>query len=184
MRQATLPFANEEVMSIMKKLLIAAVAVSALSATPAMADDKADLSIKGTIALSCTVTPDERDVTVVLESTAAQSAGSLTYRCNGANGFTRTIASDNNGQLNNTSGAGRGFVPYTVTHGGGSGLAIGTPVSLATAYTNNLSSSAAFVNGQTGQLFLNLAKPATATNANPLYAGDYTDVIRVSISAN
>lgn len=168
----------------MKKLLMTAVAVSALSATPAMADDKADLSIKGNIALACTVTPDERDVTVNLDATVAQSAGSLTYRCNGANGFTRVIASDNNGQLNNAAGANRGFVPYTVTHGGGSGLAISTPVSLATPFSNTLSSSAAFVNGQTGQLFLNLARPATASNANPLFAGDYTDVIRVSITAN
>lgn len=168
----------------MKKLYMAAFAVSALSAAPAMADDKADLSIKGNIALSCTVTPDERDVTVDLNSTAEQSAGSLTYRCNGANGFTRTITSTNSGQLNNESGANRGFVPYTVTHSGGSGIAIGTPVSLATAYTNNLSSSAAFVNGQTGQLRLILAKPATASNANPLFAGDYTDVIQVAITAN
>lgn len=133
-------------------------------------------------------TPDERDVTVDLNSTVAQSAGSLTYRCNGANGFTRTIASDNAGNLRNTTGGGsarnRGFVPYTITHGGGSGLAIGTPVSLATAFTNTLSSSAAFVNGQTGSLSLILAKPATASDANPLFAGDYTDVIRVSIAAN
>lgn len=168
----------------MKKLLMAAVAVSALSATPAMADDKADLSIKGNIALACTVTPDERDVTVDLNLATEQSAGSLTYRCNGANGFTRTISSDNLSQLNNVGGANRGFVPYTVTHSGGSGIAITTPVSLATNFTNTLSSSAAFVNGQTGQLRLILAKPATASNANPLFAGDYTDVIRVSISAN
>ncbi len=168
----------------MKKLLMAAVAVSAISATPAMADDKADLSIKGNIALACTVTPDERDVVVDVNLTTEQSAGSLTYRCNGANGFTRTIASDNLGQLNNAAGANRGFIPYTVTHSGGSGIAINTPVSLATNFSNTLASSAAFVNGQTGQLRLILAKPATATNANPLFAGDYTDVIRVSISAN
>lgn len=184
MRQAHLPFANEEVMSVMKKLLLTAVAASAISATPAMADDKADLSIKGNIALACTVTPDERDVVVDLNLTTEQGAGSLTYRCNGANGFTRTIASDNSGQLNNASGASRGFVPYTITHGGGSGLAIGTPVSLATPFTTTLASSAAFVNGQTGSLRLILAKPASATNANPLFAGDYTDVIRVSITAN
>lgn len=168
----------------MKKLLMTAVAVSAISATPAMADDKADLSIKGNIALTCTVSPDERDVTVDLNSTVAQSAGSLTYRCNGANGFTRTIASDNNGNLNNVGGANRGSIPYTVTHGGGSGLAISTPVSLATPVTTALGSSGAFVNGQTGTLSLIVAKPASATLANPLFAGDYTDVIRVSISAN
>ncbi|WP_143704505.1 hypothetical protein [Porphyrobacter sp. TH134] len=168
----------------MKKLLMTAVAVSAISATPAMADDKADLSIKGNIALACTVSPDERDVTVDLNLTTEQTAGSLTYRCNGANGFTRTIVSDNSGRLNNAAGANRGFVPYTVTHSGGSGIAIGTPVSLATAFTNSLASSAAFVNGQTGQLRLILAKPASATDANPLFAGDYTDVIRVSITAN
>jgi len=168
----------------MKKLLMAAVAVSALSAAPAMADDKADLTITGNIALTCTVSPDARDVTVDLNSTTAQSAGSLTYRCNGANGFTRTIASDNAGNLNNVGGANRGSIPYTVTHAGGSGLAIATPVSLATPVTTALGSSGAFVNGQTGTLSLIVAKPASATLANPLFAGDYTDVIRVSITAN
>ncbi|GAO80923.1 hypothetical protein [Sphingopyxis sp. C-1] len=168
----------------MKTLFAAASVLAVLASTPAMADDKADVSITGNIALACTVSPDVRDVTVDLNSTAAQSAGSLTYRCNGANGFTRTIASDNAGQLNNVAGANKGFVPYTITHGGGSGLGIATPVSLATPTTTNLGSSAAFVNGQTGTLSLILAKPASASAANPLFAGDYTDVIRVSITAN
>lgn len=167
----------------MKKMIIAALAASALT-TPAFADDRADLSIKGTLAVSCTVSPDTRDVTVDLNSTVEQTAGSLTYKCNGSNGITRTIASDNKGRLVNAAGAGKGFVPYTVTHSGGSGIAITTPVSLATDLTGGLGSSAAFVNGQTGQLRLTLAKPATATDANPLYAGDYVDVIRVSITAN
>lgn len=167
----------------MKKMIIAALAASALT-TPAFADEKADVSIKGTIAASCTVSPDTRDVSVNLDSTVSQPGGSLTYKCNSANGFTRKIESDNGGKLANVAGANRGFVPYTITHGGGSGLAIGTPVALTAPVTTNLASSAAFVNGQTGSLGLLLAKPATATNDNPLYAGDYTDVIRVSITAN
>ena len=165
----------------MKKFLIAAPFVALLVSAPAMADDKADVSVSGTIALACTVTPDERSVVVDLDSTDAQSLGSLTYRCNGANGFVRTITSDNASKLVNPVG---GFVPYTLSHSGGSGIAINTPVSLETAFTNNLSSSAAFVNGQTGQARVILAKPATATNANPLYAGIYSDVVRVSITAN
>lgn len=163
--------------------VVPAVAMLA-AAAPALADDKADLTITGNIAVSCTVSPDARDVAVNLDLTTPQSAGSLTYRCNGANGFTRTIASDNLGQLNNVGGANRGFVPYLVTHGGGSGLAIANPVSLATNVTTNLGSSAAFVNGQTGTLSLIMQKPASASNANPLFAGDYTDVIRVSVTAN
>jgi hypothetical protein len=164
----------------MKKLLLAAVATT-FAATPALADDKADLNVSGTIALSCVVTPDTRDVTVVLESTEAQSLGSLTYKCNGSNGFVRTIKSDNASRLVNPAG---GFVPYTVSHTGGSGIAINTPVSLGSDYSNNLTSSAAFVNGQTGSLRLIAAKPAEATNANPLFAGTYSDVIRVAIAAN
>ncbi|WP_334654851.1 hypothetical protein [Sphingomonas panaciterrae] len=177
----------------MTKMLAAAFAATTLLASPALAqsqfapvnpgnnDGKADLSIIGKIALSCTVSPDERTVQVDLDSTDAQTAGSLTYKCNGANGFTRTIKSANGGRLN---GPANSFVPYTVSHSGGSGIAISTPVSLATTYTNSLSSSAAFVNGQTGQLRLIAAKPATATDGNPLFAGTYTDTIVVSIAAN
>lgn len=174
----------------MKKLVLAALAATAFAGTagaqaipgpnPA-SDGNADVTLTGTIALSCTVSPEERAVTVDLNSTAEQSGGSLTYKCNGSNGFTRKIESLNGGKLVNPAG---GFVPYTVGHGGGSGLAIGTPVSLSSAYSNNLSSSAAFVNGQTGSLKIFAAKPGSATDANPLYAGNYGDVIQVSVTAN
>lgn len=174
----------------MKKFFAAAAVVAAISAMPAMAqttdanNGNADVTISGTIAAFCTVSPEERSVTLDLSLATPQSGGSLTYRCNGANGFTRTISSDNAGQLNNAAGANRGFVPYTITHGGGSGLAIATAVSLSTPVTTNLGSSAAFVNGQTGSLSVIAARPASASATNPLFAGTYSDVIRVSIVAN
>ncbi|MEQ1811008.1 MAG: hypothetical protein ABL889_13835 [Terricaulis sp.] len=102
------------------------------------------------------------------------SLGSVTYKCNLSGGFTRTISSGNGGTLN---GPGSGTIPYTLAHGGGSGLGF-SHTQLTSPKVTALGGSAAFVAGQTGSV------SAAATAGSGLFAGAYDDVVTIAVVGN
>jgi len=115
----------------------------------------------------------------------------ITYICNVQAGFTRSISSENNGFLfrAGSSGGANNQVPYTLQHGGGSGLGF-SETQLTTAKTNTFNGSSAFMAGQGGTATFRVSgvripSPANAalftTNA---FAGDYSDVVTISVIAN
>jgi spore coat protein U-like protein len=166
----------------MKKLLLAAVA-TAFTATPALAQQTQSINLQGNVALSCTVTagpsitnPEPID----LANTASdQSLGSLTYACNNAGGFTRTISSANSGLLKRVNGAaGENTVAYQFGHGGTNTIALAN-APLSSAVITNVPGSQAYVNGQTGT-----ARVRVGAASGPLFAGNYTDTITVTIAPN
>lgn len=167
------------------KYALAAAAVAALIAGPALAQGTPALDsfeLQGTVAVSCVATQNFTDPRAIAITPGAVTAGgSITYACNAANGFTRTISSANNGNLRrngNLTGAGN-EVAYTIQHGGGSGLAIAAGTSLASPITTSLGGSTAFITGQTGSF--NATLPASLP---PLFAGSYSDVITVAVTPN
>jgi spore coat protein U-like protein len=124
-------------------------------------------------------------------TTVNAGAGSATYRCNGLNGFTRTIASQNNGWLTldgnaTTDNARR--IRFNMTHGGGSG--IGFPARQLTApVTGSFPGNAAFLSGQTGGVSFQAfgVRGPLAANGVPgttVLAGNYRDTVTITVTAN
>ena len=189
----------------MKKILLVAAAVAATSATPAFAQavptfgDNLTVNLAADVAVRCDARLNGGDGTVLnidfdtLSSidTSAQvtrPGGSVTYICNDADGFTRTISSANAGfmTLNGTptTSANR-RIRYTVQHGGGSGLAFAETQLTAPVVTN----FGAMLNGQTGGLTLRangvsqLDASGSGTQVTTVFAGDYSDVMTIAIAA-
>lgn len=192
----------------MNKFAIAA-AVAALS-TPAMAQSispNQDLTINlnATVAGQCGVFNQSNvsggnPVTTVNFGDLAQTPAanevaapgfSALYICNSANGFTRVISSANGGKLwrSGTSGGANNAIPYTLQHGGGSGIGFAAQA-LTSARTDTLGGSQAFLNGQAGTMTLRVSgvqvpSPANAAfNTTNVFAGSYSDVVTVDITAN
>jgi hypothetical protein len=166
----------------MKKLILAAVA-STVIAAPAFAQNSADVVIQGTVPLSCTVVANPSIVNpelIDLSNTSTdQSLGSLTYACNNAGGFTRTVSSANAGVLKRAGGgAGENTIAYQASHTGGSGIDM--PLSsLSSNHVESMAGSTAFVNGQTGSV-----KVRVGNASGPLFAGNYGDTITIAIAPN
>ncbi len=124
-------------------------------------------------------------------ATVNVGAGSATYRCNVLAGFTRTIASQNNGWLTldgtaTTDSARR--IRFTMTHGGGSSL--GFPAQQLTApLTRNFGAAPALLNGQTGGVSFQASGVRGPAGANgvpgtTVLAGDYRDTVTITLTAN
>lgn len=160
------------------KTLIAALTatVAVAFAFPAQADSSMSFVVQGTIDVVCEASGNGIDSTEIinLNSTSEQSVGSVTYTCNNAGGFTRTISSANAGRLMN----GNNSIDYKVSHGGGNGLAFGAE-KLSSAKRTNHNGSNAFANGQTGSL-----KVQVPSLPSGLTAGNYSDTITIAIAAN
>lgn len=185
----------------MKKLLIAAVASTAFIATPALADNSLTYSLDADVGSICGVfrhngTAFVTNVPVNFGELATTSAavnvgaGSATYRCNSANGFTRTITSANSGVLKRDGSAGGALneISYTMSHGGGSGLNFAAQT-LATPKVTNLSGSGAFLAGQTGSVNFQVTGVQAAAGGNEapgttVYAGNYSDTVTIAVTAN
>lgn len=183
---------------MMKKMLLAAAATVA-AATPAAAQTLT-YELDAEVAVKCgayksdgpnvpvnfaelSTTPSDTFVTA--------AAGSATYRCNAPGGFTRTISSANNGVMirTGTSGGAGNSIPFEMSHGGGSGLGTGGFVALTSNLVTNLGGSTAFLAGQTGSVSFRVAGVAAALGGNnapgtTVFAGDYTDVVTISVAAN
>jgi len=129
--------------------------------------------------------------TVDPSATVNAAAGSATYRCNGVTGFTRTIASQNNGWLTldgnpTTDNARR--IRFTMTHGGGSGLSF--PARQLTApFARSYGGAVAWLGGQTGGVSFQAfgVRGAPAANGVPgttVLSGNYRDTVTITLTAN
>jgi hypothetical protein len=183
---------------MMKKLLVASAAIAA-TATPAAAQTLT-YELEAEVAVKCgvyksdgpTVPVNFTDLSTTPSDTfITESAGSATYRCNAPGGFTRTISSANGGVMIRTgsSGGAGNSIPFEMSHGGGSGLGTGGFVPLTSNVISNLGGSTAFLNGQTGGVNFRVAGVAAAPGGNEapgttVFAGDYTDVVTISVVAN
>ena len=184
----------------MRMLLIAA-ASTAFIATPALADNSITYSLDADVGSICGVfrhngtayvtnVPVNFGEIATTSANVAVGAGSATYRCNSANGFTRTISSANSGVLRRDGSAGGALneIEFRMSHGGGSGLNFAAQT-LATPKVTNLAGSGAFLAGQTGSVNFEVTGVQAALGGNQapgttVYAGNYTDTVTIAITAN
>jgi spore coat protein U-like protein len=128
---------------------------------------------------------------VAPSATVDVSGGEATYRCNSANGFTRTITSQNNGYLtlggqSTTNNAQR--IRFNMVHTGASGLAFAAQ-QLTTAMSTSFGGSTAFLAGETGNVTFQAfgVQGDVGSNGSPgttVYAGTYTDTVTITVTAN
>lgn len=128
---------------------------------------------------------------VASTATVSVAAGSATYRCNMRIGFTRTIASQNNGWLTlggtATTDANR-RIRFNMQHSGGSGLTF--PVrQLTEPFSRNFPASPTWLNGQTGAVTFHAFGVRAAPGSNgvagtTVLAGNYRDTVTITITSN
>lgn len=129
--------------------------------------------------------------TVDSAATVNAPAGSATYRCNSTAGFTRTIASQNNGWLTldgapTTQDSRR--IRFTLTHGGGSGLGFAAR-QLTAPVTGSFPGNTTWLAGQTGGVSFQASgvRGAPAANGVPgttVLSGNYRDTVSITLTAN
>lgn len=116
----------------------------------------------------------------------------ISYICNDPDGFTRTLSSQNNGVLVRTgSDGGTGNeIPYFVEAEGGNGLNF-SRLQLNSPLTGTYAGSNDFLNGVLGTLTVTtfgvLEQNVGGINGadrTTVFAGQYTDVITLSVTAN
>lgn len=177
----------------MKKIALIAAGIVAVAAVPASAQSLT-YNLNAQVAPTCgvfnasgsTIPVDFGQLaTVPSSSTVDVAAGEATYRCNSANGFTRTITSQNNGFLTldgqaTTDNARR--IRFNMAHTGNSGIAF-TAQQLTTPVSATFSGSAAFLAGETGNVSFQAfgAQGATGTT---VFAGNYRDTVTITVTAN
>ena len=184
----------------MKRNLMAAIAAATLLAIPASANTLT-YNLSASVGSACgvynaagtTIPVAFGDLSTTLTTTTLNvGAGSASYRCNSTAGFTRQITSANAGKLVRTGSTGdaNNSIAFTMAHGGGSGLGFAA-TSLATALSTPFTASAAFLTGQTGGVSFQINGVATPDNSGingapgtTVFAGDYTDVVTIAVTAN
>ncbi|WP_066551033.1 MULTISPECIES: hypothetical protein [unclassified Sphingomonas] len=195
----------------MKKLLMAASAAAIVAAAPASAQtlstgNTLTYNVSAEVGVICgvynaagtSIDVNFNELATVAEGTEIQRpAGSASYRCNDADGFTRTIYSQNGGTLNRvgTTGGANNSIVYDFQHGGGSGLGLakGRLPTQSAAPGQNFNGSTAFLNGQTGSVnffvrgVFNTNGNGTGSNneapGTTVFAGNYTDVVTIAVTA-
>jgi spore coat protein U-like protein len=180
----------------MKKHILSAVAVAALSASAAMAQNQSvEYNLSADVEEICTVNDTAGRTSIDVDfgtlsnvstsDTVTIGAGGLTYRCNAPGGFQRRIESDNDGFMvrAGTSGGGANQIAFEMQHGGGSGLGTGGFISLNSPVVTNLGGSTAFLSGQTGSVNFR-ANGVQSGGGTTVFAGDYADTVTVSVTAN
>ena len=122
-------------------------------------------------------------------ATVEQAAGSASYACNSPNGFTRTISSTNGGYLfrEGTNGGAENQIAYEMSHSGTNGLNMGW-TQLTSAANADLSGNG-FLTGISGDVDFRVygvrATNAAADGASytTVFAGDYSDVVTITVTA-
>jgi spore coat protein U-like protein len=183
----------------MKKIAIIAAGFAALAAAPVSAQTLT-YNLNAQVAPSCgvynaagaSVPVDFGQLATVPASTTVDvAAGEATYRCNSANGFTRTITSQNNGFLTlggqPTNDAAR-RIRFNMAHTGNSGLAFGAQ-QLTSAVSNSFGGSTAFLAGETGNVSFQAFGVQGGVGGNgatgtTVYAGTYQDTVTITVTAN
>ncbi|MGD2134084.1 MAG: hypothetical protein PVI23_14925 [Maricaulaceae bacterium] len=156
----------------MKKLLIASVAVAALS-TPAFAGGDIVFDLTGEIPAVCEIEGYDDNNHLDLDDTYAQQVALVEFTCNLPSGFTRTVSSWHGGYLVGPAGA---LMPYTIGWSGAWGLDTGD-ADLTSDQVHSIPGQLAFVNGETAGLHVN-------ANSAGQFAGHYYDTITVEIAPN
>jgi hypothetical protein len=122
-------------------------------------------------------------------ATVEQSAGTASYACNSPNGFTRTISSTNGGYLyrSGTNGGTQNQIAYEMRHTGTNGLTMNW-TQLTGAANADLSGNS-FLTGVTGNVDFRVygvrSTNASADGASytSVFAGDYSDVVTITVTA-
>lgn len=164
----------------MRKLFLASAAlVFTAGSAMALPGPSASVDITANNAAVCTVASDASGVvSVSLTVAGAQPLATFTYVCNDPDGFTRTIHSANEGQLRRLGLTTPGnFVNYSFSHGGsGDGASLTeTDVSLSVDVVD-AHSGIGYVTGESGATTIAIVPPV-----GPLFAGDFTDTITISV---
>jgi spore coat protein U-like protein len=183
----------------MKKIALLAAGIAAFAAIPASAQSLT-YNLNAQVAPSCGVynsggstIPVEFGelASVAASSTVDVAAGEATYRCNSANGFSRTITSQNNGYLtldgNATNDAAR-RIRFNMAHTGNSGLSFSAQ-QLTSPVSNTFAGSTAFLAGETGDVSFQAfgVQGDVGGNGSPgttVYAGNYRDTVTITVTAN
>lgn len=184
----------------MKKILMVAVAATAVSATPALADNNVSIVTTATVAPACQASAFIRAVSadtssgvgvgydpttqttgnttatsvVSLDTASPQLLGSITARCNTGTA-TLNLTTDNGFKLQNGAGGANREVPYTLNvsgSGGGTGI--------AAAHTGTLGGTGPAAQQSRSVSFV-LAAPV---NPILLAPGAYSDTLRVTFTPN
>ena len=181
----------------MKKLLIGAAAL-AFAATPALANNTLTYNLDADVSSVCGVYSSQGTAITVafgdlamtpVATQVVKSAGSATYRCNSTAGFSRSISSANAGRLKRTgsNGDAANSIAFEMSHGGGSSLNFDY-AALTTPKTGSFGGSSAFLAGQTGSVNFRLNGVANVggneSTGTTVFAGDYTDVVTIAVTAN
>lgn len=160
----------------MKRILIAAAALSALAA-PAFAQDALNLS--GTVAPICSITAPNDSSNVNLSGTT--SLGNLIIQCNDPQGFTASASSLNSGRLTEVGNPTYYTYELGVAFAGNQNLSAPKSFNTQQLGGNAGAAAAAAVGGLPVALSLvNVTRPAGQAN----FAGSYSDTITFSIAAN
>ncbi|WP_448659884.1 hypothetical protein ACPVPU_05055 [Sphingomonas sp. CJ99] len=128
--------------------------------------------------------------TPVGTQTAAAEVVSLRYVCNAANGFTRVLASQNQGFLVREGSAGGpgNAIPYFVSGDGTAGLQFQS-VQLVSPLTTSVGGSQQFLQGAPGNLSVRVAGVLQQAGqglapTTTIFAGNYSDTVTLAVTAN
>lgn len=186
----------------MKKILAAAAALAVLTAASAASAQSVygtnlTVNLSADVALRCDARLNSATGTILdidfgtlssvdTAATVSMGAGSMSYICNDADGFTRTISSANSGYLTldgASTTANNRRIAYTMSHGGGSGLAFADTQLTAPLATN----LGAMLGAQTGSVTFKangvMTGGGTSAQSTSVFAGDYSDVVTIAIAA-
>ena len=159
-----------------EKTLIIGLSIAVIAAAAPAVANSFNFSIQGVVPGICEVTNDTiaATTTIDLDLTSAQAIGDLNYRCTNPAGFTRTISSQNNGQLVSGSQG----IDYQVTHTGNGGLDFSNQ-QVNTPLVTNHAGDSVFASGETASISVTIPNLAS-----DLFAGTYTDTITIDVTAN
>lgn len=162
----------------MKNLLLATVAIA--FAAPAFAHNGTptdEIEIKGNLPKKCSIDINNKRNLQNLDmenTTARQGASNVAVTCNYFGDASVTISSDNGGVLKHEDGDATYDIPYTI----GFIAPDIKGISLSSAYEDDFSTSST-LNARSGGRGMQVQLTQKA-----VLAGDYTDVIRVSVVPN
>lgn len=188
----------------MRAMLASFAAVSALAISAPVSAEELTITLTGEVTPICGVTNDETNAApgpipinfgMLSDTPVGQQTDRITSRllitCNSPDGGSVTINSENGGKLflDGVGGEAR-EVGYTISSVGGFGLFF-PETDLGADVVRTFPGAAQFIQGQRLTLFFKANGVAVNNDANAneadrttVFAGNYTDVVTVSVTAN